>query len=44
MPIRCKGGQKPRYRVKSTKKGKVRLAFCGNKAVEARKMPKKKRV
>lgn len=32
MPVKCKKG-KPRYRYK----GKVRLAFCGNKVVEAKK-------
>ena len=32
-----------RYRVKQTKKGKVRLAFKGNKVVEAKKLPKKSR-
>ena len=31
-----------RYRVKATSKGKVRLAFKGNKVVEAKKLPKKK--
>jgi len=32
-----------RYRVKKTSKGPVRLAFKGNKVVEAKKLPKKKR-
>ena len=32
-----------RYRVKATKKGKVRLAFRGNKVVEAKKLKKRKR-
>ena len=36
MPIVCPGGGKPRYRYK----GKVRLAFCGSKVLEAIK-PKK---
>lgn len=37
MPIKCARG-KPRYRVKTTRKGtKVRLAFCGDKVVEAKK-------
>ena len=40
MPIKCKKG-KPRYRVKTTKSGKrVRLAFCGNKVIEAKKLKK----
>ena len=32
-----------RYRVKTTKKGKVRLAFRGNKVVEAVKLKKKRK-
>ncbi len=32
MPIKCPGGLKPRYRFK----GKVRLAFCGNRVMEAK--------
>ena len=32
-----------RYRVKTTKKGKVRLAFRGNKVVEAKKLKRRKR-
>lgn len=39
MPL----GKGIRYRVKSTRKGKVRLAFRGRKVVEAKKLPKKKR-
>ena len=35
-------GKGVRYRVKTTKKGKVRLAFRGNKVVEARKLKKRK--
>ncbi len=38
MPL----GKGVRYRVKTTSKGKVRLAFKGNKVVEAVKLPKKK--
>ena len=34
MPIKCPGGQKPRYRWTTQKGKKVRLAFCGNKVVE----------
>ena len=30
-----------RYRVKRTLKGQVRLAFRGNKVVEAKKLPKR---
>lgn len=43
MPISCPGGEKPRYRVKTTSKSheKIRLAFCGNKTVEAKKLSKK---
>ena len=26
MPVKCPGGRKPRFRVKKTRKGKVRLA------------------
>jgi len=37
MPIKCPGGQKPRYRWK----GGVRLTFCGNKVVETKKKGKK---
>ena len=38
MPIKCKRG-KPRFRVKKTKTGKkVRLAFCGKKVVEAKRL------
>ena len=44
MPIKCKRNKKPRYRVKTTKTGKkVRLAFCGNKVVEAKKLGKRKK-
>lgn len=32
-----------RYRVKTTPKGKVRLAFRGNTVIEAKKLPKQKR-
>ena len=36
MPLKCKSGRKPRFRVKTEKSGKkTRLAFCGNKVVEA---------
>ena len=41
MPIKCKSG-KPRYRVKKTKAGTVRLAFCDGSVVEAKKIKKKK--
>lgn len=41
MPISCPGGEKPRYRAKKTEKGTVRLAFCGSKVVEAKKLRKK---
>jgi len=38
MPVKCKTG-KARYRVKTTKTGKkVRLAFCGNKVKEAKRI------
>lgn len=38
MPL----GKNVRYRVKETKKGKVRLAFRGNKVIEAKKLKKKR--
>ncbi len=39
MVVRCKSGRKPRFRVKTTKTGKrVRLAFCNNRVVEAKKL------
>ena len=38
MPL----GKGVRYRVKHTKKGNVRLAFRGNKVIEAKKLRKKK--
>ena len=38
MPL----GKGIRYRVKATSKGKVRLAFKGNKVVEAKKLPRRK--
>lgn len=44
MPISCPGGEKPRYRVKTTSKthDKIRLAFCGGgHVVEAKKLAKK---
>lgn len=41
MPINCPKGEKPRYRAKKTSKGTVRLAFCGNEVVEAKKLRKK---
>lgn len=41
MPLDCPKG-KIRYRIKRQGKGKaVRLAFCGNKAIEATPMKKK---
>lgn len=43
MPISCPGKNKPRYRVKDTSKGKVRLVFCGDKVVEAKKLKNKVR-
>lgn len=36
MPL----GRGVRYRVKRTPKGNVRLAFKGNKVVEAKRLPK----
>lgn len=36
MPLKCPG--KVRYRIKNTSKGKVRLAFCGNKVIETKNM------
>lgn len=36
MPLSCPMG-KIRYRWKKTKKGKIRLAFCGNEVVEVKK-------
>ena len=39
MPL----GPGVRYRVKKTAKGKVRLAFKGNKVVEAKKLPKRRK-
>ena len=36
-------GKGVRYRVKHTEKGMVRLAFKGNKVIEAVKLKKKKR-
>lgn len=41
MPVSCSNNSKPRYRVKKTDKGNVRLAFCGDKVVEASKLKKK---
>jgi len=41
MPISCPDGKKPRFRVKHTEKGNVRLAFCDDKAVEAVKLKKR---
>ena len=41
MGVKCKNGM-PRFRVKTTKSGKkVRLAFCGKKVVEAKRLRKK---
>ena len=41
MPLK---GVRVRYRVKTTRKGKkVRLAFRGNKVVEAKRLKKKRR-
>lgn len=38
MPIRCSSG-KPRFAVKTFKSGKrVRLAFCGNRVVEGKRI------
>lgn len=37
-PVSCPDGGKPRYRSKKTSKGTVRLAFCGNRAVEAKNL------
>lgn len=43
MPIRCAKG-KPKYRVKTTTTGKkVRLAFCGSKVKEAKRIKTKKK-
>lgn len=41
MPINCPNKEKPRFRVKDTSKGKVRLAFCGDEVVEAKKLKEK---
>lgn len=41
MPISCPDGKKARFRVKREKGPDVRLAFCGNKVVEAEKLTKK---
>ena len=38
MPIACPGGGKPRFRVKKNEGADVRLAFCGNQVVEAKKL------
>ncbi len=38
MPL----GKGVRYRVKRTPKGNIRLAFRGNKVIEAKKLPKRK--
>jgi len=39
MPIICPNKRKPRFRVKTTRTGKkIRLAFCGKKVVEAKKI------
>jgi len=43
MPIKCPSGGKPRFRVRDIKGGQQRLAFCGNKVVEAVKVSKKKK-
>lgn len=40
MPVSCPGGKKARYRIRKTKKGHQRLAFCGNKVVEVTNMKK----
>lgn len=37
MPIKCRTG-KARYRMKKTRKGMIRLAFCGDKVIEAKKV------
>lgn len=42
MPIKCSKG-KVRYRVVTRTSGKVRLAFCGNKVLEAKLIKPKKR-
>lgn len=43
MPINCPSGEKARYRVRKTGKGKAqRLAFCGDRVVESTKMKKNK--
>ena len=34
MPVPCKF---PKFRFKKTKNGLIRLTFCGNKVVEAKK-------
>ncbi len=44
MPIKCPSGQKPRYRWKQTKKGKVRLAFCDGVVEVKKKGGKAKKV
>lgn len=43
MPVRCLRGN-PRFRVRTLKSGKkVRLAFCGRKVVEAKRVNRRKR-
>lgn len=37
MPLNCPNG-KPRFRVKQQGESQVRLAFCGNTVVEAKKL------
>ena len=41
MPINCGENVTPRYRVKQTYKGPIRLAFCKNEVVEAKKLESK---
>lgn len=42
MPIECKGGEKPRYRVMEQGGKKYRVAFCGDRMVERTLLKKNK--
>lgn len=43
MPITCPNGEKPKYRFKKIKGGKIRLTFCGDKVVETKKFMDRKK-
>lgn len=43
MPIKCKDGSKPRYRVMEQGGKKYRVAFCGDKMVERTLLKKNKK-